>query len=88
MLAVSARRGVTPALEAVFVIMSWGWVGKRLGGKVPFVGRESLDNPPSTNSRLKRAAKYGHGNLPPAIQPHVEFFSLRFNFCGTSHWSR
>jgi hypothetical protein len=48
-LAVSARRGVTPALEAVFVVVSWGWAGKRSGGKVPFVGRVSLDDPPPQN---------------------------------------
>ena len=38
--------------------------------------------------RFKRAAKCGHGNLPPAILLHVGFFSLRFNFCGTARAHR
>lgn len=38
-----------------------------------------------TCPRFRRAAKYGHGNLPPTILSHVGFFGLRFNFCGTAH---
>ena len=38
-----------------------------------------------TCPRFKRTAKYGHGNLLPAFLFHVRFFSLRFNFCGTTH---
>ena len=37
-----------------------------------------------TCPRFKRAATDSHGNLPPTILFHVGFFSLRFNFCGTT----
>jgi len=69
-------------------VVGVGW--KRVGWEASFVGRESLDDPPSTKPAQDSSEQ---PNTATAIShprsAHVGFFGLRFNFGGcVALWHR